>query len=155
MQVKFKEETLGEWTGKPSLKEARQLKRDLGMLPGEFSEAMQNQDPDAMCWLIALLRARKNGADVSQGIGWEEVDGDYNDLTITLNQDEQIQLAEVVAEMEKSRKESGEALTPLQSANVVAMRRQLSDASKEKPATPKKSTTSSRGKRPASGSTTG
>lgn len=154
MQVKFKDEALGEWTGKPSLRESRQLKRDLGMLPGEFSQALNDQDPDAMSWLVALLIARKNGVDVSQGIGWEDIDGNYDDIEIELNKDEEAQLLEVLAEMEKSRQQEGEALTPLQSANVVAMRRQLNGAKPAKGGTGKRSTGPSRAKPRGTGSTT-
>lgn len=153
MQVTFKGEKLGEWTGKPTLKEARQLKRDLGFLPNDFSAALNNQDPDAMSWLVALLIARKAGTDVAQGIDWEDIDGDYDDIEVELNKDEEEELLAVLAEMEKSKAAGGEAMTPQQSANVVAMRRQLNGASSGKPATPKKRTASSRAKPRATGST--
>jgi hypothetical protein len=152
MQVTFKGEKLGEWTGKPTLKEARQLKRDLGLLPNDFAAALNDQDPDAMSWLVALLIARKAGADVAQGIDWEDIDGNYDDVEVEMNKEEEEQILEVLAEMERAKAE-GEQMTPQQSANVVAMRRQLNGAKPVKPATPKKRTPSSRAKPRATGST--
>ncbi len=89
MYIKFKGEDLGEWRGAPRIKEARLVKRTLGLLPGEFGNAVGEMDPDALGLLVSILYSRK-GKDIP----FEEVDGEILDFQIELSEEEKRQAAE-------------------------------------------------------------
>lgn len=89
MYIKFKGEDLGEWRGAPRIKEARLIKRTLGLLPGEFGNAVGEMDPDALGLLVSILYSRK-GKDIP----FEDVDGEILDFQIELSDEEKRQGAE-------------------------------------------------------------
>lgn len=89
MRVQWKGEDIGEWNGKPRLAESRRIKAELGMLPGEFLDALKLNDPDAVCMLIAMLKTRM---DPSSPMYLEDIDGDPDELQVTLSDAERAAL---------------------------------------------------------------
>lgn len=83
MRLKFKGEDLGEFSGKPTIKECRRIKQELKMLPMQFQMALDGADPEAMCLLVAIMKKRKG-----EDIDWEEIDGEMDDFVVQYNAEE-------------------------------------------------------------------
>ncbi len=89
MKAFWKGEYLCEWSGMPSIPEARVIKKITGMLPEPFGESLEKGDPDAWAMLVKILLKRA-GRDVRL----EEVDGDYGDLRMEKTESEKQKEAE-------------------------------------------------------------
>lgn len=95
MRIKFKGQDLGEWNDLPTLREASLIKRELGMLPMQFGEALTEMDPDATRMLVAIMMTR-NGTPTK----WEDIDGDYGDFEVIQTDDEQAAAAQAAEQPE-------------------------------------------------------
>lgn len=93
MIVKWKGQDLGEFSGMPTLKEARKLRSMIGMLPEEWLQGLQKADPDCFIALVVIMLSR-NGQEVR----FDSVDGEFTDLDIVQTEEEQRRQAEIVAE---------------------------------------------------------
>lgn len=92
MFVKWKGRDLGEFSGMPSLQEARKIRSMVGMLPEEWLTGLQKADPDCFIALVVVMLAR-NGEQVR----FDSVDGEYTDLEIELSEKEKEAQNESVA----------------------------------------------------------
>lgn len=91
MRVKFKGEDLGEFSGQPRIQEARLIKAELGMLPMEFGEALNQADPDALSMVVAIMMAR-----IGRRVSWRDIEGEYEDFQTELNDEEQARVNEAL-----------------------------------------------------------
>lgn len=96
MRIFWQDEDLGEWSGKPRLKEQRRIKDELQMGPNEFLEAVGNDDPYAVSMFIAIMKSRKEGAPVYL----EDVDGEPDDLRTVLSEREKAEAQRRIEEIE-------------------------------------------------------
>ena len=71
MRIHYGDRDLGDWSGWPTLREARRIKAEIGMLPNQFRQALRDMDPDANAMLAAIMLAR-NGEDVPL----DQIDGE-------------------------------------------------------------------------------
>ena len=93
MRIKWKGQDLGEFSGQPRVQEARLIKAELGLLPVEFGEAMNNGDPDAVSMMIAMMMTR-SGKPTS----WKDIEGEFDDFTTELSDAE---LVDINAELKE------------------------------------------------------
>lgn len=93
MKISFKGEFLGEFSGQPTLAEARLIKAKLGMLPLDFGEALNVGDPDALSMLVAIMLTR-----AGRPTDWDDVDGEYEDFNTELTPEEQKMVDEAMKE---------------------------------------------------------
>lgn len=91
MRVKFKGEDLGEFSGQPRIQEARLIKAELGMLPMEFGQALNQNDPDALSMVVAIMMNR-----CGRRVSWRDIEGEYEDFETELSDEEQARLNEVL-----------------------------------------------------------
>lgn len=103
MRIKYKGEDLGEWSGMPTLQEARRIKAELDLLPHQFRTALATNDPDALCMHAVIMLAR-NGKDA----GLDDIDGEYSDIEYILSDEEKALIAAAQDEIAgKARKRKG------------------------------------------------
>jgi hypothetical protein len=145
MKISWKGQDLGEYNGAPRIEECRLIKRELGLLPMDFGQALQDGDPDATSMLVSIMLNR-NGDDTT----WDSVTGEMGDFDVEYNAEEKAEMkkqeaanrkAEAEAEDEKTQGKGG-SVTPISSKDGARKR------------TSATSTARSRNTGPASGSTT-
>lgn len=93
MLVKWKGQDLGEYSGLPTLKEARKVRSMTGMLPEAFLDGLEKGDPDCVVTLVVIMLSR-NGEEVR----FDSIDGEYSDFVIELNTQEKERQNKAVAE---------------------------------------------------------
>ncbi|WP_435111871.1 hypothetical protein [Nocardiopsis synnemataformans] len=103
-----------EWSGAPTLSEARLIKERTGLTIKGFLEGFQEMDPDAITAMLYVLHRREGKA-----VAWDDIDCEIGDtprpgvpaLSFEVDEDEQIKVQAAAALAESSGSE-GKAPTP-------------------------------------------
>jgi hypothetical protein len=106
MRIIWQGEDLGEWRGKPKLKEQRRIKDELGWGPVEFLENLGEDDPYAVSIFVAIMRTRKTG----EVVNLEDVDGEPEDLDIVFSDEEKKTMKDAQGKLGKDLQERVDAI---------------------------------------------
>lgn len=145
MRIMFKGENLGEWDGNPTLREAREIKKELGLLPTEFGQALTDSDPDAVSMFLSMMLTR-----AGKPIRWDEVDANADDLEAVPTNDAEREAVE--AAQAAARKAAGE---PDEESGKEPATPNATPASRGRARSGSSNRGGSKSSRPASGATTG